>query len=178
MLAASYSEPERKYHSCSLTPHSSIEREHCANNHRYQRIRIKPMRHSRLLVAACWGGCISAYQRECLCGQHERGSRSQFHRCRQRDRRQIQSEDRPRCGAELRSFRSILYSDQRKRAVPDLPLRRPAQTAMGPGREIFQEQGIHRAFEAGMTFGDFAFGQRDDSHAGKAQMLNSVATSA
>src|SRR5712691_10580028 len=46
-----------------------------------------------------------------------------------------------------------------------------AQTTMGLGGEVFQEQGVHRAFEADMKFGDFPFGQGDDLHAGKAQML-------
>jgi hypothetical protein len=35
----------------------------------------------------------------------------------------------------------------------------------------FQEQGIHRALEADMKLGDFALGQGDDLHTGKAQML-------
>ncbi len=46
-----------------------------------------------------------------------------------------------------------------------------AQTTMGFGGEVFQEQSVHRAFEADMKFGDFPFGQGDDLHAGKAQML-------
>jgi hypothetical protein len=39
------------------------------------------------------------------------------------------------------------------------------------GGEVFQEQGIHRSFKADMKLGDFPFGQGDDLHAGKAQML-------
>src|SRR5216683_1487660 len=46
-----------------------------------------------------------------------------------------------------------------------------AQTTMGLCGEVFQKQGIHRAFEADMKFGDFAFGQGHDLYAGKAQML-------
>jgi len=42
---------------------------------------------------------------------------------------------------------------------------------MGLGGEVFQEQGIHRSFKADMKLGDFPFGQGDDLHAGKAQML-------
>ena len=46
-----------------------------------------------------------------------------------------------------------------------------AQTTMGLGGEVFQEQGVHRALETDMKFGDFAFGQGDDLHAGETQML-------
>jgi hypothetical protein len=42
---------------------------------------------------------------------------------------------------------------------------------MGLGGEVLQEQGIHRSFEADMKLGDFPFGQGNDLHAGKAQML-------
>jgi hypothetical protein len=42
---------------------------------------------------------------------------------------------------------------------------------MGLGGEVLQEQGVHRAFETNMQFGDFAFSQGNDLHAGKAQSL-------
>lgn len=47
----------------------------------------------------------------------------------------------------------------------------PAQTTMGLGGEVFQEQSVHRAFETDMKFGDFTFGQGENLHAGKTQML-------
>ena len=57
-------------------------------------------------------------------------------------------------------------------AAAGLALLHPsAQTAMGLGGEVLQEQGVHRAFEADMQLGDFAFGQGDDLHAREAQML-------
>ena len=43
------------------------------------------------------------------------------------------------------------------------------------GGEVFQEQGIHRSFKADMKLGDFPFGQGDDLHTGKAQMLKEFA---
>jgi hypothetical protein len=46
-----------------------------------------------------------------------------------------------------------------------------AQTTMGLGGKVLQEQGIHRALEADMKLGDFPFGQGNDLYAGKAQML-------
>ncbi len=46
-----------------------------------------------------------------------------------------------------------------------------AQTSVGLGGEVFQEQGVHRAFEADVQLGDFAFGQGDDLHAGETEML-------
>jgi len=46
-----------------------------------------------------------------------------------------------------------------------------AQTAMGLGGEIFQEQGVHRALETDMQFGDLALGERHERHAGKFEML-------
>jgi hypothetical protein len=46
-----------------------------------------------------------------------------------------------------------------------------AQTSVGLGGEVFQEQGIHRAFEADVKFGDFPLGEGDDLHAGEAEML-------
>jgi hypothetical protein len=42
---------------------------------------------------------------------------------------------------------------------------------MGLGGEVLQEQRVHRALQADMQFGDFALGQGDDPHAGKAQVL-------
>jgi hypothetical protein len=47
----------------------------------------------------------------------------------------------------------------------------PAQATMGLGGEVLQEQGIHRALQTDMKLGDLTFGQGDDLHAGKAQML-------
>jgi hypothetical protein len=47
----------------------------------------------------------------------------------------------------------------------------PAQTAMGFRGKVFQEQRIHRAFEADMKLGDFAFGQGDGLHAGETEVL-------
>ena len=46
------------------------------------------------------------------------------------------------------------------------------------GGEVFQEQRIHRAFEADVKLADLALAKGDDLHAGEPQMLNSVATSA
>lgn len=42
---------------------------------------------------------------------------------------------------------------------------------MGLGGEVFQEQGVHRALEAGMQFADLALGQGDDWHAGEFQVF-------
>jgi hypothetical protein len=42
---------------------------------------------------------------------------------------------------------------------------------MGFRGKVFQEQGIHRAFEADVKFGDFPLGQGDDLHAGEAEMF-------
>ncbi|MBN9537225.1 MAG: hypothetical protein BGN99_17735 [Alphaproteobacteria bacterium 65-37] len=46
-----------------------------------------------------------------------------------------------------------------------------AQTSVGLGGKVFQEQSVHRAFETDMKFGDFPFGQGDDLHAGETEML-------
>ena len=46
-----------------------------------------------------------------------------------------------------------------------------AQSSVGLLGQILEEQGVHRALETDMQFGDFAFGQGDDLHAGKAQMV-------
>ncbi len=42
---------------------------------------------------------------------------------------------------------------------------------MGLHREVFQEQRVHRAFQADMQLGDFPLGQGDDGDTGKLQML-------
>lgn len=47
----------------------------------------------------------------------------------------------------------------------------PLKTAMGLGREVLQKQRVHCAFQPDVQLRDFAFGQGDDLHAGKAQML-------
>jgi hypothetical protein len=47
----------------------------------------------------------------------------------------------------------------------------PLETAMGLGREILQKKRVHRAFQSDMQLGDVPLGQRDDLHAGEAQML-------
>lgn len=53
-----------------------------------------------------------------------------------------------------------------------LPLLHPApQTAMGLHRKVFQEQGIHRAFQTDMKLGDFPFSQGNDGDTRKLQML-------
>ncbi len=46
-----------------------------------------------------------------------------------------------------------------------------AQAAMGPGGEVFQEQGVHPALETDMQLGDLALGKRDERHAGKPETL-------
>ncbi|ARW10877.1 hypothetical protein S101447_01815 [Acetobacter ascendens] len=46
-----------------------------------------------------------------------------------------------------------------------------AQTPMGLGREIFEEQGVHRALEADMQFADLALGQGNDRHPSEFQVL-------
>ena len=51
------------------------------------------------------------------------------------------------------------------------PLYPSAQTTVGLGGEVFQEQSVHRAFEADVKLRDFAFGQGNNLYAGKAQML-------
>lgn len=61
-------------------------------------------------------------------------------------------------------------------AIADSPCREalldpPAQTAMRLLGKVFQEQRIHRAFEADMQFRDFAFGKRDQRHARELEML-------
>lgn len=47
----------------------------------------------------------------------------------------------------------------------------PLETAMGLGGEVLQEQRVHCAFQADVQLRDFAFGQGDDLHAGKAQVF-------
>lgn len=61
-------------------------------------------------------------------------------------------------------------------AVADAPggtarLNPAAQAATGLGREILEEDGIHRALEADMEFADLAFGEGDERDTSKIQTL-------
>jgi len=42
---------------------------------------------------------------------------------------------------------------------------------MGFGGEVLREQGVHASLEADVKLGDLALAQRDDLHAGEAEML-------
>ena len=46
-----------------------------------------------------------------------------------------------------------------------------AQTAVGLGGEVFQEQGVHRALETDMQLGDLALGECHERDTGKFEML-------
>lgn len=57
-------------------------------------------------------------------------------------------------------------------AATDLAgLHAATDAAMGLDGKVFEEQRVHRAFEADMKFVDLAFGQGDDGDACEAQAL-------